>query len=82
MTQTNKEEQWLMEEEDRLNNKKVLISRTRVNEINWKKLKKIATILTSRYKGIVTREKLVELGIDGVVKYWEEKLGLRDERVQ
>jgi hypothetical protein len=56
--------------------KKVLISRTRVNQVNWHKLKSLAEILSAEGE-IVTREDLLDSGLDATVKYYERKLNIK-----
>jgi len=58
--------------------KKVLISRTRVNQANWRKLKAIAEILAAKGETI-TREDLLDNGLDATVKYYERKLNIKRE---
>jgi aryl carrier-like protein len=55
---------------------KVLISRTRIKKRNWLKLKVIAEILSVKQKEPITREDLVEIGLDSTVKYYERELKL------
>ena len=56
--------------------KKVLVSRTKVSQANWRKLKAIAEMLSAEGE-VVTREELLDNGLDATVKYYERKLNIK-----
>ena len=55
--------------------KYTLINRVRIKDSDWKTLKRIAAHLTENNQ-YTTREELIRLAINGIVKYFEEKLKL------
>lgn len=63
---------------------KVLISRTRINEINWLALKRIAAFLQDRTGTVYSREIMLNNLIEKGVEYWENRMGrnFREEDVE
>ncbi len=59
---------------------KVLISRTRCKKANWLNLATLAPLLTKITGREVTREMLVDLAFDSLLKYYEDVLMPKEEK--
>ena len=52
---------------------KILISRTRVNEINWQALKRVASFIQQETGQVTTREDLLNMFLENLIDYYIRK---------